>query len=65
MSVQSPNSISQLPVMDHSPIRQTFEFGKSISTAGKSIFNFMQLSSLVAEYCKCGKYSLVKFANFV
>ena len=25
--------------MDHSPIRQTFEFGKSISTAGMSILN--------------------------
>ena len=34
------------------PYRQTFEFGKSISTAGKSILNFKQLSSLVAKYCK-------------
>ena len=41
--------------MDHSPIRQTFEFGKSIGTAGKSILNFMQLSSLVAKYCKIWK----------
>ena len=38
--------------MDHSPIRQTFAFGKSISTAAKSILNFIQLSSLVAKYCK-------------
>ena len=38
--------------IDHSPIRQSFEFGKSISTAGKSIVNFIQLSSLVAKYCK-------------
>ena len=41
--------------MDHSPIRQTFEFEKSISTAGKSILDFMQLSSLVAKYCKMWK----------
>ena len=26
----------------HSPIRQTFDFGKSISTAEKSILNFIQ-----------------------
>ena len=26
----------------HSPIRQTFDFGKSISTAEKSILNFVQ-----------------------
>ena len=52
-------------VMDHSPIRQTFEFGKSISTAGKSILNFIQLSSLVANIVKCGECSPVNFANFV
>ena len=46
-------------VMDHSPIRQTFEFGKSISTAGKSILNFIQLSSLVANIVKCGECSPV------
>ena len=41
--------------MDHSPISQSFEFGKSISTAGKSILNFVQLSSLAAKYCKMWK----------
>ena len=51
--------------MDHFPIRQTLEFGKSICTAGKSILNFIQLSSLVANIVKCGKCSPVKFANFV
>ncbi len=30
-------------VMDHSPIRQTFELGKFISTAGKSITNLVKL----------------------
>ncbi len=29
--------------MDHSPIRQTFELGKFISTAGKSIINLVKL----------------------
>ena len=38
--------------MDYSPIRQSFEFGKSISTTGKSILNFIELSSLVAKYRK-------------
>ena len=42
-------------LMDDSPISQTFEFGKSISTAGKSILNFIQLPSLVAKYCKMWK----------
>ena len=48
------NRISLL-TMGHSPIRQTFEFRKSISTAGKSILNFIQLSSLVAKNCKMSK----------
>ena len=49
--------------MDHTPIiRQTSEFGKSNSTAGKSILNFIQSSSLGANIVK---YSPVKFANFV
>ena len=30
-----------------------------------SILNFIQLSSLVAKYCKMWKYSPVKFADFV
>ncbi len=29
--------------MNHSPIRQTFELGKFISTAGKSIINLVKL----------------------
>ena len=29
--------------MDHSPIRQTFELGKFINTAGKSILNLVKL----------------------
>ena len=29
--------------MEHSPIRQTFELGKFISTAGKSIINLVKL----------------------
>ncbi len=29
-------------LMDHSPIRQTFELGKFISTAGKSILNLVK-----------------------
>ncbi len=29
--------------MDHSPIRQTFELGKFISTAGKSIINLVKM----------------------
>ena len=41
--------------IDHSLIRQTFEFGKSISTVEKSILNLIQLLSLVAKYCKIGK----------
>ncbi len=38
--------------MDHSPITQTSELGKFISTAGKSIINLVKLLSLVAKYRK-------------
>ncbi len=48
--------------MNHSPIRQTFELGKFISTAGKSILNLVKLESFVENIIKCGKYSHVKFA---
>ena len=48
----------------HFPVRQTFQFGKSTSIAGKSILNFTQLSSWLQNIVKCGKYSPVKFANF-
>ena len=48
--------------MDYSAIRQTFEFGKLIRTAGMSILNFIKFSGLVAKYCKMWKiYSPVKF----
>ena len=51
-------------LMDHSPIQQTFEFGKSISTAEKSILNFRQLSRLVAKYCKMWKIQSCKVGEF-
>ena len=38
--------------MDHSPIRQTFELGKVISTAGKSIINFVKLSTKLHNFTK-------------
>ena len=38
-----------------SPYLTNFEFGKSIRTAGKGILNFIQLSTLVAKYCKMRK----------
>ncbi len=41
--------------MDHSPIRQTFELGKFISTAGKSIINLVKLRRLGEEYRKMWK----------
>ena len=41
--------------MDHSPIRQTFELGKFISTARKSIIDLVQLRSLVEKYRKMWK----------
>ena len=53
-----------LPIMDHFPTRQTFEFGKSINTAGKSILHFIQLSSLVAKYCKMWKIPPRKVCDF-
>ena len=51
--------------MDHSPIKQTFEFGTSISTAGKSILNLYNCEVWLQNIKKCGKYCPVKFANFV
>ncbi len=41
--------------MDHSPIRKTFEIGKFISTAGKSIINLVKLGRLVTKYRKMWK----------
>ena len=38
--------------MDHSPIRQTSELEKFISTAGKSMINLVKLGSLVEKYRK-------------
>ena len=47
--------------MDHSPIQQTFEFGKSISTAGKSILNFIQLSNYKIQSCKVGEFCILLY----
>ena len=39
---------------------------KSVSAAGKSILNFIQFCQVwLQNIVKCGKYSPVKFANFV
>ena len=44
-----------LPLMDHSPIRQTFKLENNFSTVGKSFLNLVKLGSLVAKYCKMSK----------
>ena len=62
--IHSEKTVDKNWSMDHSPIRQSFEFGKSISTAGKSILNFIQLSSLVAKYCKMWKIWPRKVCEF-
>ncbi len=54
---------------DHIPIRQTFELGKFISTAGKSIINLVKLLSLVEKYVHGNAFPRViqkytKFENF-
>ena len=51
--------------MDHSPIRQTFELGKFISTAGKSIINLVKLRSLVAKYRKMWNIQSCEVCEFV
>ena len=51
--------------MDHSPFRQTFELKIFISTAEKSIPNLANCEVWLQDIEKCGKYSPVKFANFV
>ena len=51
--------------MDDSSFTQTFELGIFISTAEKSIFNFVNYEVWFQNIVKCGKYSPVKFANFV
>ncbi len=50
--------------MDHSPIRQTFELGKFISTAGKSIINLVKLCSLVEKYRKMWKIQSCEVCEF-
>ena len=50
--------------MDHSPIRQTFELGKFISTAGKSIINLVKLCSLVVKCCKMRKIQSCEVCEF-
>ncbi len=52
-------------LMDHSSIRQTFELGKFIITAVKSILNLVKSEVWLQNIVKRGKYSHVKFANFV
>ncbi len=59
------SGISVLTLMDHSSIRQTFELGKFISIAGKSILNLVKCEVWLRNIVKCGKYSHAKFANFV
>ena len=49
-----------IPVLD-----KLLNSGKSISTAAKSILNFIKFSSLIKNIVKCGKYSPVNFANFL
>ncbi len=50
--------------MDHFPITQTFESGKFISTAGKSILNLVKLRSLVAKYRKLWKIQSCEVCEF-
>ncbi len=50
--------------MDHSPIRQTFELGKFVGTAGKSIINLVKLGSLVAKYRKMWKIQSCEVCEF-
>ena len=51
--------------MDDSPFGQTLELRIFISTAGKSILNLENCEVWVQNVVKYGKYSPVKFANFV
>ena len=46
--------------LDLSPFRQTFELGKCISAAGKSIVNLVKLWSLVRKYGKMWKIQSFK-----
>ncbi len=51
--------------MDHSPIRQTSELGKFISTAGKSIINLVKLCGrLVEKYRKMWKIQSCEVCDF-
>ena len=50
--------------MDHPPIRQTFELGKFISTAGKSIINLVKLGSLVEKDRKMWKIQSCEVYEF-
>ena len=49
--------------MDHSPIRQTFELGKFISTAGKSIVNLVKLRSI--QYFSTKRHNFTKFMMLI
>ncbi len=50
--------------MDHSPIRQSSELGKFISTAGKTIINLVKLRSLVEKYRKMWKIQSCEVCDF-
>ena len=50
--------------MDHSPIRQTFELGKFISTAGKSIISLVKWCILVEKYRKMWKIQSCEVCEF-
>ena len=49
---------------DHSPIRQSFKLENNFSTVGKSFLSLVK-EVWLQNIVKCGKYSPVKFANFV
>ena len=51
--------------MDLSPVTQTVQLGKFISTAGKSIITLVKLSSLATKYRKLVMSSLRILFTFV
>ena len=54
-------------VMGHSPIRQTFELGKFISTAGKRIINLLKnyaFPRVIEKYTKFANFTRLYFPHF-
>ena len=51
--------------MDHSPFRKNLGIRILTSTAGKSTLNLLNCEVWLQNIVRCGKYSPVKFANFV